>query len=67
MDLKKLTVITGHYGSGKTNISVNLALKAAKEGRKCNVVDLDIVTLYFCTANFGKLFEKNGIVLKAPL
>lgn len=67
MDLKKLTVITGHYGSGKTNISVNLALKAAKEGRKCTVVDLDIVNPYFRTADFGELFEKNGIVLKAPL
>ena len=67
MNLKKLTVITGHYGSGKTNVSVNLALKAAKEGRKCTVIDLDIVNPYFRTADFGELFEKNGIVLKAPL
>ena len=27
--MKNITVITGHYGTGKTNIAVNLALKTA--------------------------------------
>lgn len=67
MNLKKLTIITGHYGSGKTNVSVNLALEAAKQGKKCTVVDLDIVNPYFRTADFEELFSKNGITLKAPL
>ncbi len=67
MELKKLTIITGHYGSGKTNVSVNLALAAAKQGRKCTVVDLDIVNPYFRTADFEELFSKNGITLKAPM
>ncbi len=65
--LKKLNIITGHYGSGKTNISVNLALSAAKEGRKCTVIDLDIVNPYFRTADFQDLFSENGIILKAPM
>lgn len=67
MNLKKLTIITGHYGSGKTNVSVNLALNAAKQGRKCTVVDLDIVNPYFRTADFEELFRENGITLKAPM
>lgn len=67
MELKKLTIITGHYGSGKTNVSVNLALHAAKQGRKCTVVDLDIVNPYFRTADFEELFRENGITLKAPM
>ena len=67
MELKKLTIITGHYGSGKTNVSVNLALHAAKQGRKCTVVDLDIVNPYFRTADFEELFKENGITLKAPM
>lgn len=67
MNLKKLTIITGHYGSGKTNVSVNLALEAAKQGKKCTVVDLDIVNPYFRTADFEALFAEHGITLKAPL
>lgn len=67
INLKKLTIITGHYGSGKTNISVNLALAAAKAGRKCTVIDLDIVNPYFRTADFQDLFSENGITLKAPM
>ncbi|MBQ8841556.1 MAG: cobalamin biosynthesis protein CobQ [Ruminiclostridium sp.] len=66
MKLKKLTVITGHYGSGKTNVSVNLALEASKAGQKCTVIDLDIVNPYFRTADFEELFRENGITLKTP-
>ncbi len=64
--MKKITIITGHYGSGKTNLSVNLAMNAAQEGKSVAVVDLDIVNPYFRTADFKKLFEENGIRLIAP-
>lgn len=64
--MKRITVITGHYGCGKTNLSVNLALKAAKIWDSVTVVDLDIVNPYFRTADFKKLFEENGINLIAP-
>lgn len=66
MKEKKITVVTGHYGSGKTNFSVNLALRLARAGKKCAVIDLDIVNPYFRTADFASLFEKNGITLHAP-
>ncbi len=64
--MKKITIITGHYGSGKTNLAVNLAMKAAGEGKAVSVVDLDIVNPYFRTADFRGLFEENGIKLTAP-
>lgn len=64
--MKKITIVTGHYGSGKTNLSVNLAVNAAKEGRSVTVVDLDIVNPYFRTADFKSLFEEKGIKLIAP-
>lgn len=67
MELKRLTIITGHYGSGKTNVSVNLALDAARQGRSCTVIDLDIVNPYFRTADFEELFKENGITLRAPM
>jgi Mrp family chromosome partitioning ATPase len=49
--LKNLTVVTGHFGSGKTNFAVNLARFAAKEGRKVTIIDLDIVNPYFRAAD----------------
>lgn len=65
-DFPKNIIITGHYGCGKTNIAVNLALKLA-EADKVTVVDLDIVNPYFRTADFGSLFESRGIRLAAPM
>lgn len=62
----KITVITGHYGCGKTNVAVNIALKLANT-EKVTVVDLDIVNPYFRTADFGDLFESRGIKLVAPM
>ena len=64
--MHKVTVITGHYGSGKSNISTNLAMEAAKQGMKVTVVDLDIVNPYFRTADFADMFAENGIELIAP-
>lgn len=61
--MKKINIITGHYGCGKSNLSVNLALEIAKTGQKVTVIDLDIVNPYFRSADFGELFEKNGITL----
>lgn len=65
--MKKVTIITGHYGSGKTNISVNLALELARSGKKVTVVDLDIVNPYFRTADFGELFSDSNINLITPM
>lgn len=64
--MKKIIIITGHYGSGKTNLSVNLALKLAGEGERVTVVDLDLVNPYFRTADFGQLFAEKGIELIYP-
>lgn len=65
-DLGRAIVITGHYGSGKTNIAVNLALDRAGKGERVCVVDLDIVNPYFRTADFGELFKRYDIRLAAP-
>ncbi len=66
MSNSKAIIITGHYGSGKTNIAVNLAVEYADRGEKVCVIDLDIVNPYFRTADFGRLFEDKGIYLVAP-
>ncbi len=65
--MKKITIITGHYGSGKTNVSVNMAMDLAKQNKKVTIVDLDIVNPYFRTADFKDMFEKNGITLVSSI
>lgn len=66
VELKKAVVITGHYGSGKTNIAVNLAVDYARAGEKVCIIDLDIVNPYFRTADFDDVFKENGIYMVAP-
>jgi energy-coupling factor transporter ATP-binding protein EcfA2 len=65
-NFSKIIVITGHYGSGKTNLAVNLALDLRKQGRGVTICDLDIVNPYFRVADFKGLAEDNGIELMLP-
>lgn len=66
MKEKRLTIFAGHYGSGKTNIAVNFALRLAGEGKQVCIADLDIVNPYFRTADSEKEFQEAGICLIAP-
>lgn len=63
---KKIIVVTGHFGSGKTNFSASLALSLAQTGTPVTVVDFDLVNPYFRTADFKEAFAKRGITLRAP-
>ena len=66
-NIKKISIITGHYGSGKTNFAVNLAMYLAAKGETVRIVDLDIVNPYFRTADFKELFNDNNIELSASV
>lgn len=66
IDLGRIIVITGHYGSGKTNLAVNLAVDYSKAGDRVCIIDLDVVNPYFRTADFTELFNQHGIKLIAP-
>ena len=59
-------VISGHYGSGKTNISINLAYKLLEEGSVA-IFDLDVVNPYFRTADFTEKMRSDGITVIAPV
>lgn len=61
--LKRVNIFAGHYGSGKTNIAVNYALAAAKQGLKVSIADLDIVNPYFRTKDSAEVLKQNGIRL----
>ena len=59
--MKRLTLFLGHYGSGKTNLAVNWAMKAAAEGLAVSIADLDIVNPYFRTKDSQKELEGAGV------
>ena len=61
--LKRLTILCGHYGSGKTNVAVNLATELKKTRDTVTVADLDIVNPYFRTKDSAAFFEQQGIRL----
>ena len=60
---KRLTLLCGHYGSGKTNVAVNLAIHLKKQYNNLVVADLDIVNPYFRTKDSLDDFKKHGIEL----
>ena len=66
MVFKRISILTGHYGSGKTNLAVNFALDLAGQGKPVTLVDLDIVSPYFRSADFRELLESRGVRVIAP-
>ncbi|HZK29337.1 MAG TPA: P-loop NTPase [Clostridia bacterium] len=60
---KNITIISGHYGTGKTEFAVNLALAMARAGYKTAIVDLDIVNPYFRSHERRRELEREGIIV----
>jgi len=60
---ERLTIFAGHFGSGKTNIAINYALRLKNECGKAKVAlaDLDIVNPYFRAGRSAPLLRENGI------
>ncbi len=62
-----ITIVCGHYGCGKTNLALNLALEAAKTGGSVTLADVDIVNPYFRSSEYRRLLESQGVQLIAPV
>ena len=63
MNYKRLTILCGHYGSGKTNIAVNMALDLRKQRENVAIADLDIVNPYFRSKDSEDEFREKDIRL----
>ena len=63
MDNKRITVFMGHYGSGKTFVSVNYAISLAKKNLPVSIYDLDIVNPYFRTVDAKEKLKKENVEL----
>ena len=59
----RVSIITGHYGTGKTEFAVNLALAMAAEGQRVMVADLDIVNPYFRSRERRDTLAQAGVQL----
>lgn len=59
--MKRIQIITGHYGSGKTEYAVNLALHLTQTTENVALADMDIVNPYFRSYEQAKRLEDAGI------
>lgn len=57
--MKRITFITGHYGSGKSEFSVNLAIRKQVD----YLIDLDIVNPYFRSREAEVILEQNNVTM----
>ena len=59
---KRIRIIIGHYGSGKTEFSVNYTMKLKQAtASKVAIADLDIVNVYFRSREKQVILEEQGI------
>lgn len=65
MEYKRITLLCGHYGSGKTNVALNMAYQLKECYNNVDIADLDIVNPYFRTKDSADELEKLGIKLIA--
>src|SRR5690554_6078317 len=62
--MKRITFITGHYGSGKSEFAANMAITHKVD----MVVDLDIINPYFRSRELFRLMADNNIkLISSPL
>ena len=64
--MKKVFVLIGNYGSGKTELALNFAMEAARRGERTELLDLDMVNTYFRLAEHGRMVNMKEIRLVSP-
>jgi hypothetical protein len=62
----RITILVGHFGSGKTEIAINGAQALARAGRRVVLVDLDVVKPYFRSRSARAVLAAQGIEVVAP-
>ncbi|NLM74543.1 MAG: hypothetical protein GX187_00400 [Clostridiaceae bacterium] len=64
---KRINIFCGHYGSGKSEISVNAAFLIKREHDNVLLADMDIVNPFFRSSDAKARLEEMGIGVIAPL
>lgn len=63
---RPVAILVGHFGSGKTEIAINLAFGLRNRGAEVTLVDLDLVKPYFRCRLAKDDLEARGVRLAAP-
>ena len=66
LDIGGIIVVTGNYGSGKTEVSVNLAIQSKANGIDVRLADLDLVNPYFRSREARHQLRDLGIEVILP-
>ena len=66
INLEGIVIIVGNYGSGKTEVSINLAVYRKRRGDDVRIADLDLVNLYFRTREARGALSQLGIDVVIP-
>jgi len=66
INLDGIAIIVGNYGSGKTEVSINLAANRKRAGLEVNVADLDLVNPYFRAREAKDQLSTLGIDVVGP-
>jgi hypothetical protein len=66
INLTGIVIIVGNYGSGKTEVSINLAANRKKAGLDVRIADLDLVNPYFRTREAKDSLSELGIEVVLP-
>ncbi len=63
---ERVVMLIGAYGSGKTEVAVNLAIQWARAGLKVQLADLDLVNPYFRSREQKRVMESHGVRVVVP-
>ena len=66
INLTGIVIIVGNYGSGKTEVSINLAANLKRAGMDVRIADLDLVNPYFRTREAKDSLSELGIEVVLP-
>jgi hypothetical protein len=66
IDLSGIVIIVGNYGSGKTEVAVNLAMHHRCGGTRVRIADLDLVNPYFRTREARTALKAMGVEVVLP-
>lgn len=66
MNFNRITIFTGNYGSGKTELAINYSLLLARQNSPVLLVDLDLINPYFRSREKAEILAEKGVEVIYP-